>query len=613
MAFYKNYLIYYQLIPSAPHQSPMNIKNFKKEISSEIFHRGEEYYENGYVTDIQNLENNRWIAEVEGNYNDYNVEIHLDDLGNVKNYTCNCPYDDDICKHVVATLLEIKEELDLQNIEDLDDFTPASEKNQNNADSHKSVYKTQKPIEEWEKILNNLSEKDLRDFVLQYAKGHRDFQDDLVINMSTAKKEINSEKYQKIIENNFYEESNNFGFIEYDDLDDAIDPVNDLLEKAEDYLSKNELHEAFSIVSAIAMVCINNIQNVDDSSGEFGEAISLSIDLVDKILEKCDDVNLSNDIFTWLHEQVNNKEYNNYGCGEILESTFFEWSNNPSRLEKAYHFIDQQIKILENEKKWNNNYRLTELLKYKRKLLTQNGKKVEADQIINENLHLDDFRKIKIDDALAQNDYKSAIELIHQGILQAEKDNYQGIVYRYQIQLLKIYTQQNDQKNIRKIAKDLYFNHHYSTDDYRTYKNTFSSDEWVDEREKIISHFTTKQKNYKWGFFFNSNLADVYIEEQMWKPLLDDVIKADTIEITERYRKYLKKDYSQELLILYYNNILKFSEKTGREIYSNIVGFLKNMSTLDGGLKEAKELMQKLLDMYRNRPAMKDEFKSLNW
>lgn len=538
----------------------MNINNFKKHISSEIYHRGKDYYKNGNVTDIQKLENNRWIAEVEGNYDDYNVEIHLDDLGNVKNYTCNCPYDGDICKHVVATLLEIKEELDLQNIEDLDDFTPSSEKNQNNADSPKSVFKTQKPIEEWETIM-----------------------------------------------------SDRYGYIEYRNVDDAMTPVDDLLEKADEYLSENHLHEAFSIASAVAMECLNAIQNMDDSGGSCGSAICISFDLVDKILEKCNDENLSNDIFAWLHEQVNNNEYNEYGCGEILESTFFNWSNNPSRLEKAYCFIDQQIEILENEKKWSNDYRMTELLKHKRYLLSKNGKKEEANHIIEDNLHLDDFRKIKIDEVLALSDYKSAIELIRQGILQAEKENHPGTLHRYQTLLLKIYTNQNDQKNIRKISKEIYFNGSYSMDDYRTYKNTFSSEEWLNEREKIIGHFKTKQNKYKWGFTFYSHLADVYIEEQMWQPLMDDVVKADRIEITERYRKYLQNIYSQELLRLYNNNILKYAENTGRDIYVNTVNYLKNMAKIDGGLKEAKELMQKLLDMYRNRPAMKDEFRSLNW
>lgn len=587
----------------------MNINNFKKHISSEIYYRGEDYYKNGYVTDIQNLDNNRWIAEVEGNYDDYNVEIHLDDQGNIKNYSCNCPYDGAICKHVVATLLEIKEELDLQNVEDFDDLMHTSEKNSKIADSHK----TQKPIEEWETILNEISDQELRDFVLHYANHNIEFQDELVISLSKAQKVINTEKYRKIITHTFNIMSDRYGYIEYRNVDDAMAPVDDLLEKADDYLSENHLHEAFSIASAVAMECLNAIQNMDDSGGSCGSAICISFDLVDKILEKCNDENLSNDIFAWLHEQVNNNEYNDYGCGEILETTFFNWSNNPSRLEKAYYFIDQQIKLLENEKKWTNNYRITELLKHKRKLLTKNGKKEEADHIIENNQHLNDFRQMKIEEALAKNEYKIAIELIYQGIQQAEKENHPGTLYRYKTQLFKIYTKQNDKKNIRKIAKELYFDGRHSLENYRIYKNTFSSSEWENERDKIINTFKKQQKNNNWGYLFNSNLAEIYIEEQMWKPLLDDLIKADRIDITNRYREYLQNQYSKELLILYYNNILKFSENSGRGIYSSIVSYLKNMAKIDGGLKEAKELMQNLLDMYRNRPAMKDEFRSLNW
>lgn len=37
------------------------------------------------------------------------------------------------------------------------------------------------------------------------------------------------------------------------------------------------------------------------------------------------------------------------------------------------------------------------------------------------------------------------------------------------------------------------------------------------------------------------------------------------------------------------------------------------MAKLKGGLKAAKSLKESLLDKYKNRPAMKDEFKKLNW
>jgi hypothetical protein len=591
----------------------MNISNFIKQVPSDIYHRGKDYYENGNVSDLQNLDNGRWIAEVEGNYDDYNVEITLDDQGNIKDFECDCPYEGDICKHVVAVLLEINDQLDMQEIEDFDNSKTTSEIGLKETDPSQTSVKTDETIPEWQVILRDISEQELREYIINYANHSVEFQDELVINFSKAQKKINTEKYRQIISHTFDIMSDRFGFIEFRDVDAAMVPVESLLEKADDYLSENHLHEAFSIVSAVAIECLNTVQNMDDSNGSCGGAISISFSLVDKILENCSDTQLSDDIFDWLSEQVNNEDYYNYGCGEVLESTFLEWANNPSRLDKAYRFIDQKIKILENEKKLYNNYRLTELLKYKQNLLTKNGEKEKAEQIINDYLYLNDFRQLKIDEALAKNDYKNAIEHIYQGIQQAEKENHPGTMYRYKTQLFKIYTKQNDQKNIRKIAKELYFDGRHSLENYLIYKNTFSTEEWENERDKIISSFTKQQKNYTWGYLFNSDLAEIYIEEQMWKPLLDEVIKADRIDITDSYRQYLQNQYSQELLILYYNNILKYSENTGREIYAHIVSYLKNMAKLDGGLKEAKELMLKLLEMYRNRPAMKDEFRLLNW
>ena len=48
-----------------------------------------------------------WTATVEGT-DDYNVEISMD--GNeIESWYCDCPYEGEICKHVVATLLAIRD------------------------------------------------------------------------------------------------------------------------------------------------------------------------------------------------------------------------------------------------------------------------------------------------------------------------------------------------------------------------------------------------------------------------------------------------------------------------------------------------------------------------
>jgi len=86
----------------------MNLNNFHKHIPPAIYNRGEEYYENDMIDHIEHVHPDTWNAEVVGN-DIYSVEIKL--KGNdILSWACGCPYDHgDICKHVVAVLLHIKD------------------------------------------------------------------------------------------------------------------------------------------------------------------------------------------------------------------------------------------------------------------------------------------------------------------------------------------------------------------------------------------------------------------------------------------------------------------------------------------------------------------------
>ncbi len=76
------------------------IKNLADEV---IYERGSDYFQNGAVAKIR-IEDNKLFAEVFGSQGNYEVEIEERD-GKFA-WKCSCPYDGDICKHVVATGLE---------------------------------------------------------------------------------------------------------------------------------------------------------------------------------------------------------------------------------------------------------------------------------------------------------------------------------------------------------------------------------------------------------------------------------------------------------------------------------------------------------------------------
>ena len=85
----------------------ITLDNFENFVPYKIWMRGEEYYETDAVSELEEISPGEWTATVEGT-DDYNVEISMD--GNeIESWYCDCPYDGEICKHVVATLLAIRD------------------------------------------------------------------------------------------------------------------------------------------------------------------------------------------------------------------------------------------------------------------------------------------------------------------------------------------------------------------------------------------------------------------------------------------------------------------------------------------------------------------------
>ena len=85
----------------------MTINDFEKHIAPAILKRGRDYFNNGHVGELDENDN-FWTAEVYGS-DDYLVEIRLNEQGEIYKYTCDCPYDGIVCKHVAAVCFAIRE------------------------------------------------------------------------------------------------------------------------------------------------------------------------------------------------------------------------------------------------------------------------------------------------------------------------------------------------------------------------------------------------------------------------------------------------------------------------------------------------------------------------
>ncbi len=132
----------------------MNFPAFETEIERKILDRGFDYYENNNVIDVENLGNGEFSAVVEGSEN-YEVFVEIS-KGKVVEHSCDCPYDwGDVCKHVVAVLYYIRDTEILGESVD------------------KKGVKSQ-----LQTIIDDMTEQDIRDYVLFYALRNRQFRQD---------------------------------------------------------------------------------------------------------------------------------------------------------------------------------------------------------------------------------------------------------------------------------------------------------------------------------------------------------------------------------------------------------------------------------------------------
>ena len=93
----------------------LTLDNFETQLPDVIVQRGMDYYEGGNVVDLEETGDHTWTATVEGT-DTYSVEITMGKGNTITDYFCDCPYDGATCKHVVAVLFTLRDEIKEQKI-----------------------------------------------------------------------------------------------------------------------------------------------------------------------------------------------------------------------------------------------------------------------------------------------------------------------------------------------------------------------------------------------------------------------------------------------------------------------------------------------------------------
>jgi len=579
-----------------PDESKFTIQNFERWVSPVMLKKGKQYYDSEAVLDIGENHGD-WTAEVEGS-DIYNITVSLKGDQEIGEYFCDCPYDGDICKHLVAVFFLMREEIKKQKLA-----------------SKKGPKKNQ-----FEDLLTKIDADEYRDFIRNYAAKNKDFKIALELFFADKDDRIDvGEKYTDLIRK-LIKKFSERGFVDYRSSSGLSIEISKLINKGSELSRQKNYRDAFAIAKSVLKEMMEALTSCDDSSGSMSGTVFGAIELINEIAGFEDaPVDMKEQLFIFLQTELGNNLYFDYGdFGYNLFSPFESLAIQLNKHQQFLSFIDAKVLTLTGKY---DDYPKKFLKTKKISFLEAIGRKDDAEALIQQSLDIESIRQAEVNKAIDKNDYITAKKLINDGIRIADAEKHPGTVSRWEKELLRIAVLEKDIPLARYYCKRFAFDRSWLDKEYyNQLKATYSKEEWYAVIEAHISETiqkVTKESAKNTWSSPNSQLLNalnaVYIEEKYWDRLFALVKNETRLETILQFHNYLAPHYSIELLEIYLPAlVLQGDNASDRGQYASLVGAMKRIiKDIPAGKERVIAVAKSLKEKYPRRPAMIDELNSL--
>lgn len=255
------------------------LKDFSNLFTQLIKDRGEDYYNNGHVYNLQKTGDN-YYAKVEGSHgNFYSVSIEISDEENFIH--CDCPYED-ACKHMYAVLLAIEDHKYSEGI-------------------LKEVIQEQKSS--LEDLIKSIPAKEIKDFVLK--------NENIILN-----KYLFEQNFRKYLPKQTYKYYYNNLFNEIVLEVDPYQLTNEYFDIIGEYIKISDFDEVIKILKAI----INAFCDTEEMEKYFNLNWFAIIGMNLRIAYRKGNSSIQKEIIKWKKEIEKKDFYNNYYLEDIFLS-----------------------------------------------------------------------------------------------------------------------------------------------------------------------------------------------------------------------------------------------------------------------------------------------------
>lgn len=575
---------------------------WKRFFASHILDRGYDYYCEGAVEELE-ISGDFVRAEVIGS-EVYEVEISLED-GEVDEMYCSCPYAEDgrNCKHMAAVLFEWEERKESGLLEE----TFAEEGSGGNfreealfsrsrtaaargkraeairelvAEAEVSLVRSYlaSVLEEDEKLL-------LRFYALAGEKGTDE---------ASVKEEV--ARYKKQVDGVARRYLGPDAFIHYREANGFVSELGEILEEAADSLMEREQYRGVFALANEVFLLLGSV-DIDDSDGETGILSDRIYELWQELLERAGKAE-KQEMFDWFASHLDGSvvDYLKEKIEQILAEGFAEEEFAGC---KASLIRERVEKARKKERGWSRDYELGKwAVRYLNFLKQQGAGREEQVNFCRECWESSSVRRYYTDLCVQAKDYGEALKTLDESIVLDRE--YRGLVIDYQGRKKELYRLTGDREAyVAQLWKLVLEDKAGDLELYRELKKQYSGEEWVMKREELFQ----KLPSYASG-------DKLYREEGLYDRLLAFVLERPGFSALQEYAGVLKKDYSEQLVQKYREELEKMAAFTGdRRKYQQLTSLLRELKKLSGGSQAAVEIADGWKVRYRNRPAMMDELR----
>ncbi len=565
--------------------------NWKKLFAIHILERGYDYYCDDAVENME-ISDNIIRADVIGS-EDYEVEISLSN-GEVTDMYCSCPYalDGRNCKYMAAVLYEWskneeEEKKEEENAINTDLFQPAYTVN-----SHK------KKLTAVEELVRSANEEDVRLFLTAVLAEDEKLllRFHNIINKQVTREDINNYIRQVDIIADRYLGRNHF--ISYYEADGFISELEEIIdEDVRRMIDNGDYLSAFEVMNYI-FVLIGDV-DMDDSDGGTGMLADRIYQLWLELLVKVSSEE-KRKMFDWFTSHLDGSviDYLEEYIEQIIMGEFEENEYEQAKLD----FIEDMIARSERkDSDWSRDYGVGKwAVRYLEMLQEKKASDEQIKEVCKRYWKSSSVRRYYVDICMKKKEYNHVLQILDECILLDKQ--YRGLISEYSEKKKEIYLLQGNRiAYIEPLWKLVLEHEPGNLELYRELKKQYTADEWLVKREEILG----KLPAY-------AHVERLYKEEKLYDRLLVYVLNSPGLYALQEYEKVLKKDYPEQILNKYKDEVSKMAVHTSdRKNYAHLVSLLRKMQQMKGGSKLVEQIAAEWKVKYRNRPAMMDELRKL--